>query len=159
MASKTLKLARRIRELKLRGLSDEDVAVMLGIHRAYVSEVRRIAWERWQIYIPRNEPRSELRDIIYGIVLAISRNNGGSATAGEVYKLYRIGVELGLWEERCYRALYNAIRKLEESGAIERACKSFGRRGITSILKPKGTKQSVYAIIVEECLSKYLKHN
>ena len=115
MGSRMKRLARKIRELKFKGLSDREIAEVLGISRSYVGYIRKIAWERWLIAIPRGRRGKNLDEVLHGIIIVLSRNNGGIVRSGEVYRLYNFGAELGYWEKCNNVSLVKALKRLEKA--------------------------------------------
>lgn len=143
---------RLIKELKFKGLSDTEIARRLRVSRSLVSQARARARRRGMV-IPRwSRYPTPTEDIVYGIVLAIARNNGGYALAGEVYELYRAGAEEGFWEQRTEKRLAEILRGLEGRGLIERERVSLGRHGATSVIRPLRDEETFYSVFVEEML-------
>lgn len=145
--------AREIRRLKFEGLSDREVAERLGVSRKYISWLRRRA-ASFGIEIPRLPHSSNpTAEIVLGILQALAEQDSGLVLMSDVYRLYNIGAELGLWEPRTQRRILEAVRELEERGfvRVERAV-SFGRYGRCNVVSVLWHGETAYKLVVEELL-------
>ncbi|RLE83324.1 MAG: hypothetical protein DRJ67_12410 [Thermoprotei archaeon] len=143
-----------IRRLKLRGLSDLEIAARLGVGRKAVVWLRRSAATRYGIHIPRL-PRygNPTREVVLGIVQALAERDGGTALMRDVYRLYERGTELGLWEPRTRRRIAQVVRELEREGLLKvEEVRSFGRYGRCGVVRVLGGEEAAFKLLVEELL-------